>query len=223
MFSSCLDDNQPETLYPTLGTVQNEGKLTIDSDSYGKLIPTNPNKLTVADLDEEGQRVMVSVPANEIDAPASAEEEEGKKVEIVELYKVTTKDADRTDKEEEEIRKEFGNDPVQITSATISKKHLNIQYRLKGTDRDSRHRISLVLTPDSKIDEEGFLQVELRHNAGGDNPIYDFWSVTSFQLASIPGFQPETKGFKITYNSGSDAKAEWKVTRGKNDRLTKIQ
>lgn len=33
-FSSCLDDNEPETVYPTLGTVNADGKdIIIESDS----------------------------------------------------------------------------------------------------------------------------------------------------------------------------------------------
>lgn len=212
LFSSCLNDNEPETLYPTLGTVQQEEQLIIDSDSYGRLIPTNPNKFTAADLDEDGQRVMISVLASEIEAPVS----EGKirKVEIIELYKVTTKDADRTGKEEEEVQEEFGNDPVQVTRATISKEHLNVQYRLKGTDRDTPHRISLVLKTDCQPDENGLLPVELRHDAQKDNQLHDFWSVTSFRLSSIPEYQEgAAKGFKIIYNSGADAKAEWVVKK----------
>lgn len=43
LFSSCLDDNEPETFFPTLGTVNaDENDITIESDSYGLLIPTKP-------------------------------------------------------------------------------------------------------------------------------------------------------------------------------------
>ena len=47
LFSSCLDDNEPETFFPTLGTVNaDENDITIESDSYGLLIPTNPGFIT---------------------------------------------------------------------------------------------------------------------------------------------------------------------------------
>ena len=46
-FSSCLDDNEPETVYPTLGTVNADGKdIIIESDSYGPLVPVNPGFIT---------------------------------------------------------------------------------------------------------------------------------------------------------------------------------
>ena len=50
LLSSCLDDNQPETLYPTLGTVIKEEKLIIDSDSYGVLVLPIPTNLQLPNL-----------------------------------------------------------------------------------------------------------------------------------------------------------------------------
>lgn len=212
LLSSCLDDNQPETLYPTLGAVINEGKLSIDSDSYGVLVPTNPNRFTAAELDKNGQRVMINVLANEIEAPLPENEE--RKVKIIELYKVTTKDVNRTDKEGNELQEEFGNHPIQITSASISKEHLNIQYRFKGNNQEIPHCISLVLKTVCQPDEDGLLPVELRHDAQQDELLHEFWSVTSFRLSGITEYnQKDIKGFKITYNSGANTQAEWVVKK----------
>ena len=212
LLSSCLDDNQPETLYPTLGTVIKEEKLIIDSDSYGVLVPTNPNKFTAAELDKDGQRVMINILANEIEAPLPESEE--RKVKIMELYKVTTKDINRTDKAGNELYEEFGNNPIQITSASISKEHLNIQYRFKGNNPEIPHRVSLVLRTVCQPDEDGLLPVELRHDAQQDELLHEFWSVTSFRLSGITEYnQKDIKGFKITYHSGANAQAEWVVKK----------
>ena len=210
--SSCLDENQPEALYPTLGTVINKGRLTIDSDSYGMLVPTNPNKFAAAELDKDGQRVMINVLANEIEAPLPEKEE--REVKIIELYKVTTKEVNRTEKEGAELQKEFGSDPIQITSASISKEHLNIQYRFEGSDQDKPHRISLVLKTTCPLDKDGLLAAELCHDAQQDALVHGFWSVTSFRLSGIAEYnREEAKGFKIIYNSGANAQAEWIVKK----------
>lgn len=59
LFSSCLDDNEPETFFPTLGTVNaNENDITIESDSYGLLIPINPGFITSTQTDSTGQRIL---------------------------------------------------------------------------------------------------------------------------------------------------------------------
>ena len=59
LFSACLNDNEPEIVYSTLGTVNADGKdIKIESDSYGLLIPINPGFITSTQTDSTGQRVL---------------------------------------------------------------------------------------------------------------------------------------------------------------------
>lgn len=214
-FSCNLNDSEPDLLYLTLGTVTNDGTLKIESDSHGILIPSNPERLIAADAAETGQRVLMSVPANEIEA--GLQEGEAKEVNIVELYKVLTKDADdlRISRPDGEYDTDFGNDPLQIIGVSISAQHLNIQLYVKGHDKEKPHRISLLLDENCQLDENGWLPVELRHNAEQDLQSETFWSVVSFKLSSIPEYEsPAFRGFHIYYNNGTDKRAECSVRKG---------
>lgn len=212
-FTACdLDENDSTLSYLTLGTVINEGNLMVESDSHGILIPSNPSYFKTAQLDSTGQRVLMSIPANELEATVA--EGEQRVVDIIELYKVLTKDANdlRTDSL---TNINFGNDPIQITGISISANHLNIEVYIKGSDAEKSHRLSLLLNKDCKLDTEGWLPVELRHNAEGDVQKDLFWSVVSFNLSSIPEYKDSTfKGFRVYYNNGTNPQTVCEVSKG---------
>ena len=195
LFSSCLDDNEPETFFPTLGTVNaDENDITIESDSYGLLIPTNPGFITSTQTDSTGQRILAVFQYTENTT------KEGKTG--------ITKKADDLRIGIEDV---FGNSPIQITAASISQKHLNIQYEYYGSTNIS-HRISLVLNSETQLDENGLLQVEFRHNNQGDTYSERLWGIVSYTLESIPDYdESKCKGFKIIYDSGANSRAEWIV------------
>lgn len=217
--SSCLNDEEPEGFYSTLGTVTEVGNnLTFDSDTYGLLKPTNPNWFLAENADSVGQRVLAGVLFYE------GEQRQGDglpvPVQIVELYKVLTKKADDIRGGETDV---YGNDPIQITVASVTKEHLNIQFTLASSNMDTPHRISLVLTEESKPDEHGLLPVEFRHHAGGDTPVWDTkgWGIASFTLKSIDEKFPDTEinGFKILYNEGGNPRAQYIVKRESENRM----
>lgn len=206
LFSSCLDDNEPETFFPTLGTVNaNENDITIESDSYGLLIPINPGFITSTQTDSTGQRILTVFQYTE---NTTKEGKTGMQVELVRVNKVLTKKADDLRNGIEDV---FGNSPIQITAASISQKHLNIQYEYYGSTNIS-HRISLVLNSETQLDENGLLQVEFRHNNQGDTYSERLWGIVSYTLESIPDYdESKCKGFKIIYDSGANSRAEWIV------------
>lgn len=217
-FSSCLNDDEPEGFYSTLGTVTEVGNnLTFDSDTYGLLKPTNPNWFVVEDADSVGQRVLAGVQFYEEEQRTG--ETNPVSVQIVELYKVLTKNVD-------DIRNGadiYGDDPIQITIASVTKDHLNIQFTLASSNFGTPHRISLVLTEESKPDKEGILPVEFRHNAEGDVTAWDTrgWGIASYTLKSIDEKFPDTeiKGFKILYNDGGNPHAQCIVKRESANRM----
>lgn len=206
LFSSCLNDNEPETFFPTLGTVNaDENDITIESDSYGLLIPTNPGFITSTQTDSTGQRILAVFQYTE---NTTKEGKTGMQVELVRVNKVLTKKADDLRIGIEDV---FGNSPIQITAASISQKHLNIQYEYYGSTNIS-HRISLVLNSETQLDENGLLQVEFRHNNQGDTYSERLWGIVSYTLESIPDYdESKCKGFKIIYDSGANSRAEWIV------------
>lgn len=204
---SCLDENEPETFYSTLGTVNaNDKDITIESDSYGLLTPVNPGAITSTQTDSTGQRVLAVFQY----AGATAEKSSNAtSVELIRVNKILTKKAnDLRLAGTEDI---YGNAPIQITASSISSKHLNIQYEYRGSATIS-HRISLVLNADTQLDENGLLQVAFRHNNEGDTYSERLWGIVSYTLESIPDYDAsQCKGFKIIYNSGANKHAEWVV------------
>lgn len=211
--TSCLDNEPYPSVYPTMGTVVSTENMSIDSDTYGLLIPKNPSAVSSNDADSVGQRVLVNINFPD-EKEGNLTESEAKEVNIFDLYKVLTKNADDTRKSGTEPIENFGNDNIQITSTSISKEHLNIQFNIDGQDETIPHRISLLLTENTKIDDEGLLEVELKHNKNSDFGQTKYWGVVSYTLSSIPEYsKEECKGFKIIYNSGANTKAEWKVLK----------
>ena len=59
LLMSCLNENEPESFFPTLATVNMEGnQVELESDSYGRLAVENPEVLKAGDADSTGQRVL---------------------------------------------------------------------------------------------------------------------------------------------------------------------
>lgn len=196
--------------YPTLGTVEDINPITIASDTYGTLIPTNPEIFESSGTDSIGQRVFLNVIfQSNTSNPSSG----AKEVTVLNLYDIPTKAATDLRNTEETDLNIFGNDPVQITSTSISKEHLNIEFNFKGSGYNT-HDFTLILSKERELDTQGMLPVELRHSAKSDTPTEWFWGVTSFTLKSIPEYRQEKfRGFLIKYNSGADSQAVWEVKK----------
>lgn len=206
LFSCNNSENYPE-LYSTMGTVTNLSDYSIDSDIYGKLTPKNPNIINSFNADSIGQRVLININFPD-EKDKDSKEDSGKEVTIYDLYKVLTKKANDIRLTEENIDN-FGNDNIKITNAYISNEHLNIEFNIEGNDETIPHRISLLLTENTQIDDEGLLEVELRHNNNSDYGNKHYWGVVSFTLSSIPEYNDEAfKGFRIKYQAEEYNKSE---------------
>ncbi|MBM6883366.1 NigD1/NigD2 family lipoprotein [Bacteroides caecigallinarum] len=211
--SACLDNEQYPELHSTMGTVCELDGIAINSDVYGKLIPNNPEIITRNDADSVGQRVLLNVNFPDTENKNS-KENSGKEVTIYYLYKVLTKKADDMRVSASGNIDKFGNDPIQVTNAYISDEHLNLEFNITGYNETTPHRISLLLTENTGIDNEGFINVELRHNSNSDYGDRLYWGVVSFTLSSIPEYDNENvKGFKISYQSATNTKSEIKVSK----------
>lgn len=196
--------------FSTLGTVYvNEGRITVESDRYGTLIPENAETITAINADSTGQRILIGfIYLNEA---AAFNVHESYPVRIVDLlYKVETRQPDILT--EEEASDSFGNAPLQIVEATTGKNHLNIQYRYNGTT-GAYHRVGLIIKERETTDAEGLLTAELKHDARNDVSADEpRESIISFTLENIETYASSgCKGFRIFYNSGANSHAEWKV------------
>lgn len=199
--------------FSTLGTVVNTARLTVHSDSYGPLLPMNTDIFIKNNANALGQRVLLEVLF--LDSQQKSDSLEMKEVEVISLYKVLTKDANiiQSGTAETAVNDTFGTAPIPITSTTVSQEHLNIQYEIKGYNENISHRISLLVSDNAQLDENGLLPVELRHNPETDVQINSYWGVVSFNLSSIPQYKnPEFKGFRILYKKYDGSAAYTTVT-----------
>ena len=219
-FTACLDDNEPLAIYPTLGTISATAPITIESDSYGSILPKNPSIVTSQHADSVGQRVLTNL---YFDTEPTFENGGTQHADILDLYKILTKPADDLRKTDAPSADSFGNSPIQPTSLSLSKEHLNIQFNMLGGTEIIPHRISLLLTADTQLDENGMVPVMLRHNANGDSQNTIYWGIVSFTLASIPEYNdPACKGVRLYYNSGANLNATMTIRKetSKSDELT---
>ena len=221
ILQSCINnDNYPE-LYSTMGTVNNLSDYSINSDLYGDVIPKNPDIIRSFDADSVGQRILVNInfpDAEDKDSKVNT----GKEVTIYDLYKVLTKKADDLRLNNDEDTESFGNDVIQITNVNIGNEHLNIEFNISGSNETIPHRISLLLTENTQIDDEGLLEVELRHNKNSDNGDKLYWGIASFTLSSIPEYSyANFKGFRIKYQSDTNTTSET-IVRLQNSDQTRI-
>lgn len=220
MLSSCLDDNDPIAIYPTLGTVSATDPIKLESDSYGTILPKNPSMITTQQADSVGQRVLTNL---YFDSEPTGSNNGELSASIFDCYKVLTKNANDLRLADAPEADSFGLAPIQPTSTSLSKEHLNIQFNIQGGIETIPHRISLLLTDETIIDSDGFVSVYLRHDPNGDIQSTTYWGIVSFTLSSIPEFTNSAcKGVKIYYNSGADLNASVVIRKqaSKSDELT---
>ena len=220
--SSCLDNEKYPELHSTMGTITDIETPSIESDSYGKLLPQNPDVIKMYDADSIGQRVLVSLSFP--NAEEKNKEDSGKEVTIYDFYKVLTKKANDTRNQDSEPIENFGEDIINITSAYISREHLNIEFNINGNNETIPHRISLLLTEETKIDDEGLVYVELRHNKNSDYGNKLYWGVVSYTLSSIPEYNDtDFKGFRISYMSSDNTKSEITVKKQESNQDSAVR
>ncbi len=220
--TSCINNDPYPVTYPTMGTVTDITNYTINSDSYGIIIPKNPNIISAKDADSIGQRIFANIYFHKENEKENAS---AKEVDIFELFKVLTKNANDLRVDKSEDINNFGDNTIQIippeTGSYISEEHLNLEFYINGENTKIPHRISLVLTEDTKLDDEGLLNVELKHNSYNDGESERFWGIASFTLSSIPECSdPKFTGFKISYKSFYNIKKELTILKPSNKKCT---
>lgn len=175
------------------------GEAIIESDNEGCAYVVNPTILTYHKANNEGQRIFYTY--RDAESPAGNQNSRSPFIEIIYLKKILTKPIDLLKEGEEDI---YGHDGINYLSYNMGKTHLTLQFQLLMTNGSNiSHRISLVAKGDAMPDTDGYLAVELRHNAEGDQQQHvSNAEYVSFPLSSAPGYKEGTlKGFKMKYNS----------------------
>ena len=115
------------------------------------------------------------------------------------LQKILTKPMDTLKENDEDI---YGHDGINLITPIMGKTHLTLMFQILGFNSNIKHRISLVATEGTVPDANGYMAVELRHNAEGDRQEYPSPGYVSFPLLDVPGYKEgKLQGFKIKMNT----------------------
>lgn len=212
---SCLDDYDDnftdlEATMPynaALATVvtpsELPGEAVIESDDNGMAYVVNPDRLTLFEANNAGQRIFYNYVG--ATSPKGEADSRGPYISINYLQKILTKDMDLLKEGEEDV---YGQDGINLITPIMGKTHLTLMFQILGSNSGIKHRISLVAPAGTVPDVNGYISVELRHNAEGDRQENVGPGYVSFPLSSVPGFKEgKLQGFRIktkTINSGEE-------------------
>ena len=102
----------------------------------------------------------------------------------------------------------FSHTPRPVsTNMWITDNYLNIQYQLyHSNSNDKKHMLNLIVNEasDGKNDKEGYITLEFRQNAYGDEPLMPGQGLVSFKLDKIADRIPGKTGLNIRVKSLHD-------------------
>lgn len=170
------DVEQQRLYYSSYGTVETTDNLnfTVLLDNGSMLIPDR----TVEDI-ENDSRVLLGFYITSIDSSTS---EHVIEAEIIELYKVYTRDVIQLT---EALIDSVGNDGVDVAEEDVwlSTKHLNVRFGFYGGG--ILHAINLVKPIGEQMDDDGNQILEFRHNKNDDALTQYIVATTSFFMESL--------------------------------------
>lgn len=173
------------------------GEAVIESDNDGKAYVVNPDKLTLFEANNAGQRIFYTY--TNATNPSGNTDKKGPFISIDYLQKILTKPMDILKEGEDDP---YGHDRISLITPIMGKTHLTLMFQIASSNSSIKHRISLVAMEGTIPDENGYLTVELRHNAEGDRQEHISHGYVSFPLSGIPGYEEgKLKGFNIKTNS----------------------
>jgi hypothetical protein len=191
-FQSCLDDN--DNYYLAIATF----RTTESNDHYFTLNDgekMHPQQTSFGKL-ENGQRVYVYFDILD-------EKIDGYKynIDVKGIEKILTKELFVMN---EESVDSIGDDKINITGIWFGDDYLNINFQFLGTRNPTKlHMVNLVRNDikEANEEEEGYINLEFRHNAFDDYQAVVLNGIVSFKG---PFTKEGMKGLKVRYNSLHD-------------------
>lgn len=118
----------------------------------------------------------------------------------------------------EEIADSIGDDYINVTHRWIAQGYLTMEYQFYGSGHpDFMHMLNLVHNKAAKlIDEEGYINLEFRHNAFNDVKTKLREGLVSFKLDQIADDMKIAKGLKIRVNTVYDGIQYYKINFDKD-------
>lgn len=207
LLQSCMDNDEKSQSRFTIGTLQiiQDNEYFFKLDEGDKMYPSDTTYIHDYTL-IDGQRVFIHFLPLEEDMPGYEYN-----VKLIQLQNILTKDIIPLT---EETADSIGNDRVNVYQPWISGDYLNIEYQyFHSNDKDKRHMLNLVInqTADAPENEEGYINLEFRHNAYNDEQRTTGWGIISFRLDEIAAQLQGKKGLKILVNSIYDGKRTFTV------------
>lgn len=211
LLQSCMDNDNKLSSRFTIGTLKiiEGNEYFFNLDEGDKMYPSDTSYIHNYTL-IDGQRVFIHFLPLEEDVPGYEYN-----VQLIQLQNILTKDIIPLT---EETADSIGNDRVNIADPWISGDYLNIEYQYYHSNNETkRHMLNLVMneTPDAPAPEEGYINLEFRHNAYDDEQRTTGWGIISFKLEEIADQLRGKKGLKILVNSIYDGKRTYTVNLNK--------
>lgn len=211
LLQSCVDNDNKLSSRFTIGTLKiiEGNEYFFNLDEGDKMYPSDTSYIHNYTL-IDGQRVFIHFLPLEEDVPGYEYN-----VKLIQLQNILTKDIIPLT---EETADSIGNDRVNISTPWISGNYLNIEYQYYHSNNEAkRHMLNLVMneTPDAPAPEEGYINLEFRHNAYDDEQRTTGWGIISFKLEEITDQLQGKDGLKILVNSIYDGKRTYTVNLNK--------
>lgn len=211
LLQSCVDNDNKLSSRFTIGTLKiiEGNEYFFNLDEGDKMYPSDTSYIHNYAL-IDGQRVFIHFLPLEEDVPGYEYN-----VKLIQLQNILTKDIIPLT---EETADSIGNDRVNISTPWISGNYLNIEYQYYHSNNEAkRHMLNLVMneTPDAPAPEEGYINLEFRHNAYDDEQRTTGWGIISFKLEEIADQLQGKDGLKILVNSIYDGKRTYTVNLNK--------
>lgn len=194
---SCLNDD--DTVYSdftiaTLKQINDGDDYYFGLDSGRKMYPGDDSAISHFPI-VDGKRVFVWFHQLE-------EQVQGYdyNIQVVRLDSILTKDIIPLTVETADS---IGDDRINMTNSWVAQGYLTMEFQYYGTQNpNKKHMLNLVYDVDKDlIDEEGYINLEFRHNAYEDNGGALGEGIVSFKLDKIATEMETAKGLKIRVNS----------------------
>lgn len=208
LLQSCMDsDNDNDSAGLAMATVKviegNEYYLSLNDGA--KMYPGDTTAIHNYEL-QDGQRAFIYF--NLLDDKVSGYDYNAQ---IVNIVNILTKEIVPLT---EETAEAIGDDPINLTGAWMTKDNVTFEFQILGTNSaEKKHFLNLVQneTESAATDEDGYINLEFRHNNEGDSPLQVGAGYVAFKLDAIAPLMDGKKGIKIRVNSIYDGIKYYKV------------
>ncbi|WP_455587610.1 NigD-like protein [Bacteroides sp.] len=194
---SCLDDDDAvysDFTIATLRQVEGADDYYFGLDSGRKMYPGDDSAIGNFPI-VDGKRVFVWFHQFEEQVPGY-----DYNIQVVKMDSILTKDIIPLT---EATADSIGDDRINMTYRWVAQGYLTMEFQYYGTRNiNKKHMLNLVYNEDTElVDEEGYINLEFRHNAYDDNGGMLGDGIVSFKLDKIATEMETAKGLKIRVNS----------------------